>query len=121
MDVILEKRNKTANKMELVVEDKDKESVLSIESEQSDLTADDLEVAPPVLAAAPRNTVAFNGLLTDYKHKYEVLNSVLETMLGVSQGAVGKEGWFQLTQAPADENARLRAAFKLLLAEFVRA
>jgi hypothetical protein len=130
MDAILEKRNKTVKSdsgplLEVV----ETESVASAaESTSTGVTAEslDVEVIPPVptvaIAPWPRNAGGgFTVSPMDYKHKYEVLHRVVETLLGGAENTVRKDGWFQAAAAaPTDENARLRAAFKLLLAEFSR-
>ena len=135
MNTILEKRNGAATAATAAATaasaeaaEDDNQSVISA-AESDALTAESfhsdeiIHPVPPVPAAAikkpqvpaqqqqqpPRNTVAYTVQPLNYKQKYEVLNGVLNTLLGA--GA---------TFESDDENYRLRKALAQLLAEFSR-
>jgi hypothetical protein len=137
MNAILEKRNGAAAAATVVaanvVEEAEDDNQSVISSAESDaLTAESfhsdeiIHPVPPVPTAPikkrpqqlqsqqqqqpPRNTIAYTVQPLNYKQKYEVLNGVLNTLLGVSTSNTGQQ----------DENCRLRAALAQLLAEFSR-
>jgi hypothetical protein len=135
MNAILEKRNGAAATVVAanVVEEAEDDNQSVISSAESDaLTAESfhsdeiIHPVPPVPTASnkkrpqqlqsqqqqqpPRNTIAYTVQPLNYKQKYEVLNGVLNTLLGSSTSNTGEQ----------DENCRLRAALAQLLAEFSR-
>jgi hypothetical protein len=130
MSSILEKRGGAVGSLSAANEDK--ESV-GADSEATGLTAEsisgesDEELLPPcppvpVAAAARRRTTPKNTVVMhhtdkslDYKHKFEVLNRVLHTLLNTNTNAGGL-----IPLAGADETTRLRSALTLLLAEYAR-
>lgn len=125
MSGILEKRGATAGSVAAANEDKESVGAdstgLTAESVGTETDDESLPPCPPVPAAAaaqrhtPKNTVVLHhtGKSLDYKQKFEVLNRVLNTLLTTNTGGL-------ISIAGVDENARLRSALNLLLAEYAR-
>lgn len=113
MNSILEKRSGA------ILDNDDKQSQ-SAKSEVTHLTAESVDAAtddeslppvPPVPANARRRTTPTNILVYDdpppnYKHKFEVINNVLQILLS--------------SEHTGDENTRLRTALAKLIQEYER-